>query len=235
MTTLCARVRAIVAAAGLALALSACTAAGPTPIVKYQTPVPTPTGTPTAAPTPTPTQTPTPTPTDIPGGAGVPGASESAVAATDTPTTEPTPTGPAGGCSGSVKNQAFFADAANKVPFAVYCGVMPGGWYFGTASDAYGSTGWVKATYSGPGGAQIVIQEGAFCTSGSSACSAHDSVLGSANFGDLNGTLDSLGPNAGFAIYVSAGTAHGYTATGTNVSQGTFVSIAGALIKVPKS
>jgi hypothetical protein len=120
------------------------------------------------------------------------------------------------------------------VPFTVYCGVVPGSWYF-TAKDAYGPNGWVKATYSGPNGAKIEIQEGAFCTSGSSACSPHDSVLGSANFGDLGGTLDSLGPSAGFAIYVSAGTTHGYTATGTSVSQATFVGIVGALIKVPKS
>jgi hypothetical protein len=120
------------------------------------------------------------------------------------------------------------------VPFTVYCGVVPGGWYF-TAQDAYGPNGWVKATYSGPNGAKIEIQEGAFCTSGSSACSAHDAVLGSANFGDLGGTLDSLGSGMGFAIYVSAGTAHGYTATGTSVSQETFVGIVGALIKVPKS
>jgi hypothetical protein len=134
-----------------------------------------------------------------------------------------------------VANQAFWVDAANKVPFTVYCGVVPGGWYFGTAGDAYGPTGWVKASYSGPNGAKIEIQEGAFCTSGSSVCSPHDSVLGSAHFGDLAGTLDSLGPTSGFAIYVSAGTAHGYTATGTNVSQGTFVSVVGALIKVPKS
>jgi hypothetical protein len=120
------------------------------------------------------------------------------------------------------------------VPFTVYCGVVPGGWYF-TAQDAYGPSGWVKANYSGPNGAKIEIQEGAFCTSGSSACSAHDAVLGAANFGDLGGTLDSLGPGMGFAIYVSAGTTRGYTATGTSVSQATFVGIVGALIKVPKS
>jgi hypothetical protein len=225
------RVSAIVAAAGLALALSACAAAGPTPIYRYQTPAPTPTGTPTPVVTATPTPTPEPTPTGTPSGG--PGASASTAAATPTP--EPTPTGPAGGCSGSALNQAFFADAANRVPFAVYCGVMPGGWYLGSAQDAYGPTGWVKATYSGPGGATIAIQEGAFCTSGSSACSAHDSVLGSAHFGDLSGTLDSLGPNAGFALYVGAGTTHGYTATGTSVSQATFVGIVGALIRVPQS
>lgn len=234
MNTKRARVRAMVVGAGMILALAACSSAGPTPIYVYQTPAPTPTDTPTPAVTPMPTPTPVPTPTDIPGGAGAPGASASTATATATPTPTPGPTGPAGGCSGSALNQAFWADAANKVPFTVYCGVVPGGWYF-TAQDAYGPNGWVKATYSGPNGAKIEIQEGAFCTSGSSACSAHDAVLGSANFGDLGGTLDSLGSGMGFAIYVSAGTAHGYTATGTSVSQETFVGIVGALIKVPKS
>jgi hypothetical protein len=80
-----------------------------------------------------------------------------------------------------------------------------------------------------------VIQEGAFCTAGASACSPHDTALGSANFGNLSGGLYSLGPSAGFAIYVNPGTTSGYTATGTNVAQSTFVSIVAGLILIPKA
>ena len=239
MNTQRARVSAIMAAAGLVLALSACTAAQPTPIYVYLTPTPAPTGTPTPVVTATPAPTPTSAPTAAPGGASASPtatAAASATAAGATPTSGPIATaGPASACSGaaSAKNEAFWADAANEVPFAVYCGVVPSGWSFMGASDAFGASGNVTATYTGPGTAKIVIQEGAFCTSGAAACSPHDSVIGSANFGDLSGSLDAVG--SGFAIYVSPGTAHGYTATGTDVSQATFVSIVGALVKIAKS
>lgn len=227
------RVPSIIAAAMcLALAASACTAAAPTPIYVHVTPTPAPSGTPTPVATPSPT--PTEAPTDTPAAASsTPIAS---VAATATAVPAPTPTGPAGGCSGSASNQPFWVTTANKVPFTVYCGAVSSPWYFNGASSTYGSTGTVKATYATTAGAKIEIQEGAFCTSGASACSPHSGAsLGSANFGDLGGTLYSLGPSLGFAIYVSPGTAHGYTATGTNVTQATFVSIVAALIKVPKS
>jgi len=79
------------------------------------------------------------------------------------------------------------------------------------------------------------IEEGAFCTTGGSACSPHDTSLGAAKFGDLDGGLYTLGPGLGYAIYVSAGTTHGYTATGTGMSQATFTNLAKALLTVPKS
>ena len=91
----------------------------------------------------------------------------------------------------------------------------------------------MSATYTGPGGASIVIKEGAFCTTGASPCSPSTGPLGSAHFGKLSGALDAT--TTGFAIYVSPGTAVGYTATGTAVTQATFVSIAAALYLVPKS
>jgi hypothetical protein len=222
---------------GLAIALAGCTAAKPTPIYVQLTPTPAPIGTPTPVPTPSPTPEPTAAPTDTPGEAS-PAATP---AATDTPATTPTaaptaaasPTGAAGGCSGKVSNQPFWVETANKVPFTVYCAVVPSPWYFAAASSTYGASGTVSATYQTTGGAKIVIQEGAFCTSGVAACSPHTSVVGSANFGDLTGSLDTVA--TGFAIYVNPGTSHGYTATGTGVSQSAFANIVAAMIKVPKS
>jgi len=221
------------AAAALLLAVTACSSAAPTPIVIYTTPTPAASGTPTPAGTQTPAATPTAVPTDTPGASATP-------TAVPTPSTSPTPgptitPGPAAGCSGKATNQPFWVDTANHVPFTVYCGVVPSPWYFNAASSTYGASGTVTATYKTSGGAVFTIQEGAFCTIGGSACSPHDTVIGSAHFGDLTGTLDSLGPGLGFAIYVSAGTTHGYTATGTGVTQATFVNLAAALIKVPKS
>jgi hypothetical protein len=213
----------------LAIVATACTTAGkPTPIIIYTTATPRPTAPPTPVPTPTPIPTPTPVPTDTP----VPGSPTPVPTAKPTGTPGPSPTGVAA-CSGTATQQAFFADAANKLPFGVYCGVLPGGWYFTAGNYTQPSGGIFNVTYKGPGGAQIVIQEGAFCTGGAVTCSPHDAALGSAKFGGMAGTLVSVG--SGFAIYVAPGTAAAYTAKGTGISQATFVSITAGLVKVPKS
>ena len=217
------------AATALLIAVTACTAAAPTDIIVYTTATPAPTAPPTPIATPTPIPTPTPAPTDTPV-AGSPTPVPTAKASA-TPTVGPK--GPAGGCSGDADKRAFFADAANKLPFAVYCAALPSGWTFASANYTQPSGGVLNVTYKGPAGAQIALQEGAFCTTSAGACSPHDKVIGPAKFGDLAGTLDTLG--SGFAIYVSAGTTHGYTAKGTGVTQATFTSIVAALVKVPKS
>lgn len=219
------------AATVLLIVATGCTAAAPTPIYVYTTATPAPTPRPTPIATPTPPATPTPVPTDTP----IPGSPTPVPTAKPTPTQSIGPNGPAGSCTGDAEKQAFFADAANKLPFSVYCGKLPSGWIFSSANYTLPSGGVLNVTYKGPDGAQITLQEGAFCTTGVSACSSHDKVIGSAKFGDLAGSLDSLGPNLGFAIYVSAGTTQGYTAKGTGVAQATFTKIVAALVKVPKT
>jgi hypothetical protein len=149
------------------------------------------------------------------------------------PSPSPSPTGPAGGCSGGASVQPYFIDAANHLKFAVYCGAVPKGWVFKSFSNSWPGVAKMSATYAGPGGATIIIKEGAFCTTSASACSPSTGSLGTAHFGTLSGQLDST--TTGFAIYVNPGTAQGYTATGTSVSQATFVSIVAALYLVPKS
>jgi hypothetical protein len=225
--------RILAAAMTLCLVAAACSSAKPSPIIIYTTPTPAPpTPEPTATPEPTPTPTPTPAPTPTP----EPGAPTPTPKPTPTPAPTPTPgpAGPAALCSGGADKQAFFADAANQLPFAVYCGVMPSGWFFASANYTQPNGGQLTATYKGSGGAQIVIQEGAFCTTSAAACSPHTSVIGTGHFGGLSGALDSVSGGA-FAIYVGPGTAQGYTATGYNVTQGTFVNIVAALSKVAKS
>lgn len=224
---------------GLALVVAACSAATPTPIYIQLTPTPVPPTPIIIYVTPAPTVAPTETPAVATTTPARSAAATAAASASAAPSAAASPSagasGVAGGCSGKASNQPFWVSTANSVPFTVYCGVVSSPWYFGSASSTYGKTGTVTATYQDLSGAQIVIQEGAFCTSGSSACSPHDTVVGPAKFGDLNGTLDTLGPGLGYAIYVNAGTATGYTATGNNISQATFVSIVAALLKVPKS
>jgi hypothetical protein len=147
----------------------------------------------------------------------------------------PSPTSLGGSCSGSASTQAWFATESKILKFAVYCGHVPSGWHFKTANDTYPHGGTLIATYAGPSGGLITIKEGAFCTAGGSACTPHDTYVGGANFGNLSGGLYTLGPGLGYAIYVNAGSTKGYTATGTKVSQATFVKIVAGLYLVPKS
>jgi hypothetical protein len=131
-------------------------------------------------------------------------------------------------------NRTWWAAEAKRLTFDVYCGVVPSGWYFQTATDTYNNGGTMIASYKGPSSAIFTINEGAFCTTSPAACSPHSSDLGAAKFAGLDGELYALS-GGGYAIYVAPGTAHGYTATGTIMSQATFVNLATALMKVPKS
>ena len=93
--------------------------------------------------------------------------------------------------------------------------------------------GKLKMAYKGPHGATLQLDEGAFCAADALACAPSSGALGSANFGDLAGSLDSLS-GGGLVLYVAPGTARAYTLTGTGLSQESFVSIAAALVKVAK-
>ena len=233
--------------AALALALTACTAAAPTDIIIHTTPTPTPTATPTpkatASPTPTLAATDTssatlPAPSPTPAGSATAAASGPAATAA-----------PGDACSGSATTKAWWTTAANQVGPAIYCGIVSGSWYFNGASDTWGSKGTVVALYQTSGGAKIVLLEGAFCLTSAAACSPHDSTIGAAKFGDLNGTLYTcgtshgclsnpqypIGAGAGLTIYVNPGAVAAYTATGRGVDQATFVAIVGALVRVAKS
>lgn len=228
------RVPSVVAGvASLALVLAACNAASPTPTYKY-------TGGPSSSATPSPSDTasaslsPTPeiTPTDVPSPSNSPTAT---VPGAPTPTPSPAPTSPAQGCSGKTETIAWLAAQSKLLKnFAVYCAHLPSGWKLTSYTDSLDKGGTLTGNFAGPSGGKITVKEGAFCTTGSSACSPHDSYLGSANFGPLPGGLYSLGPGLGYAIYVNAGTTHGYTATGTSVIDTTFINIVAAMREVPK-
>jgi hypothetical protein len=138
-------------------------------------------------------------------------------------------------CTGSADIQAFWAGAAKGLKFDVYCAVLPKGWSVTGGTWEGKGGGKLNFAYKGPRGAKLVLNEGAFCTTGLSACEPHDQDLGVANFGDRPGGLFSLGPDAGFAIYVNPGAAPSWSITGTGLTRDAFTSLAAALEKVPKS
>jgi hypothetical protein len=175
---------------------------------------------PTAELTETPAATPTPSPTAAP-----------------TPTTEPMPTGTGlrgDSCAGSAGNKEFWAAAAGAMSWAVYCPTwLPSHWHLGSESGSASysrATGQVLAHYTNTptGSGSIYVKQGAFCTS---SCDPNTGSLGSAAFGDHSGTLYSIS-GGGFAIYISPGASHGYTISGTGLSQSQFVQMAAQLGKV---
>jgi hypothetical protein len=199
-----------------------------------QTPADQPTDTPTPEVTPTPTATatvaeasaivtpaPTATPTPAPSETPTPSAAASSVASA---------------CTGTAEHQAFFVEAANKLPFDVYCAALPAGWFFQDAAYAQANGGKLTIDYKGPGGATLAISEGAFCTVSVAACSPHASIRGTASFGDKPGMLDVLTtPPDVLVVYVSPGTKAAYQISGTNLTQARFVALAAVMTKVPKS
>jgi hypothetical protein len=161
------------------------------------------------------------------------------VALSPTPSPSPTapphaPAVPATACTGSADNQAFWASASADMSWDVYCPVLPSGWFVSKGSFEAAAGGTVSMSMNGPSGARLSIQEGAFCTTDAGACSPHSGVVGTANFGDLPGTLNTLSGGE-LALYVNPGSKTGYTLTGSGVSQAGFVSIAAAMVKVAKS
>ncbi len=224
-----------VAALALVLVLSACsnTLVAPTPTPPNQSPSAGSTDTPgpSADVTATPVSTPKPTPTS---------AAKPTPTATPTPvasgSSTPNPSSPASACSGSPEHQAFFAEASSKLPFDVYCAVLPTGWFLQTASYELPNGGKLTVSYKGPGSATLALSEGAYCVTSSAECSPHVSIRGTAAFGDKPGMLDVLStPPDVLVVYVDPGSSQGYSIIGTNLTQAKFVALAAALSKVPKS
>ena len=196
----------------------------PAPVIPTAVPV---TGAPASSPSPA---APTPVPATLPPVSPAP---------SDSVTATPSITGGTGtpaGCSGTAENRDFYAAAAQAVQWRVYCAVLPTGWFIESGSWRLRGGGQLQVAYKGPNAARLVLQEGAYCTTGASACSPRDHDLGAAAFGDQRGTLADLGPNEpadGYAIYVNPGvTPPSWSITGTNMDQATFVGIAAALLRI---
>lgn len=163
------------------------------------------------------------------GASPAPGASEAPGEAAGSPGPLDAASG-AAACSGNHDNRVFFEAIAGQVSWAVYCAVLPAGWYVQAGSFALRGGGRMDITYHGPNGALLTLAEGALCPGGGAACAPVQSSLGSSAFGDQTGTLVSVG--GGYAIYVNPGASPAWSATGTGLSESTFTQLVAALYHV---
>jgi hypothetical protein len=155
-------------------------------------------------------------------------------APSDTPIASAAPSSVAGACTGTADHQAFFADAAAKLPFDVYCAVLPAGWWLQSADYQQSNSGAVNVVYKNTPGATVSLHEGNFCAD-PSTCWVIVSTVGSASFGPVAGSLVVASATPVYGVYVGPHTTRSYVITGSGLTQAKFVAIAAALVKVPKA
>lgn len=162
---------------------------------------------PTEEPTPTPSPTPTVEPSDAaPSGSVGPGA--------------------AAACTGLDRNRTFFELAASDLDFAVYCAVLPSGWFVGSGEYRQAGGGRLDIAYRGPGGARLELHEGAFCAA-ADGCVPVGTESGDAQFGDKTGTLIAA-DDGSWAVVVDRGEPISWLAAGSGLEESAFRDMAGA-------
>lgn len=160
-----------------------------------------------------------------------PAATTSPADATPVPSAEPTTgTGGAAACTGNASNRDFYAGLAGAVGWTVYCPVLPARWSVTSGKYRLAGGGWMEIGYKGPGGAQITLQEGSFC-SDASGCVPSGTDQGDAAFGDLGGTLVAT-DGGGWAVVVDRGQKPSWLITGTGLDESAFRQIAADLVAV---
>jgi len=198
-----------------AVALAGCGTAAPTARIVFVT----------ATPNPTPIViyvTPTPTATATPA---------ASAAATAAASGSASPASAAAACTGTAANKAFFVEAAANLPFDVYCGVMPSGWWLESAEYQLPGGGHLDARYKNAAGAEIDTREGHFCTA-PTFCAVMGSPAGSASFGGLSGTLFVVEPY--YSIVLPPPTDPRYWIVGHGMGRAKFLQIAAAFVRVPR-
>ena len=183
--------------------------------------------------TPTTEAPPIDEPTDEPSSepsAPEPASPEPPSAEPETPEPEPTdaPAG-AGECTGSDENVAFYAEFAAIVDWAVYCPVLPAGWFVGTGQWRQADGERLEISYRGPQGAGLMLQEGSFCP-GEGDCVPAGEEVGPTAFGDRDGTL--VATDGGWAVVVDRGERPSWLLTISGVGQAAARQIAADLVEV---
>jgi serine/threonine protein phosphatase PrpC len=135
-------------------------------------------------------------------------------------------------CTGRQPSHGFFSSASRDLPFSVYCGVMPTGWYVAWGQYTFVDGGQLEVTYSGPQGETIYLYEGLRCMPAGSGCPPDGDTLGPANFGDMAGTLYSLGSADGYVVYSGASLSGQYKLVGSGVSQANMLAMASRLVRI---
>lgn len=220
------------------LVASACGASGPsTGVVDSQTAAPPTTGSPSAAATsgapsgttPGSSATPGHTPAATPGATASPPAAPTDGSAPPSASGMPSPSVSLA-CNPRGNSTTFWPQTASSVTWAVYCAVLPKGWYVKTGNSHYAGGGSLTITYAGPAGATVSLSEGSFCTDGS-GCVPSGTAAGDAMFGDLNAALVST-DSGGFAIVAAQGETPSWLMVTTGLDQPTTLAFGAALARV---
>ena len=135
----------------------------------------------------------------------------------------------AGQCTGTDENVEFFAQFAEVVDWPVYCPALPSGWFVGTGQWRQVDGPRLEISYRGPGGAGLLLQQGAYCP-GEGDCVPPGDDLGATAFGDREGTL--IGTVDGWAVVVDRGDTPSWLLTMTGVSEAAARRIAADLVQV---
>ena len=184
-----------------------------------------------AAPVPG-TDAPSPAPPISEPATPAPATPELPVSEAPSPSLEPEPTDGApvaGECTGSDENLAFFEEFARAVDWPVYCPVLPSGWFVGAGQWRQADGARLEISYHGPGGAGLLLQEGAFCPGGGDCVPPGDD-LGPAGFGDREGTL--VATADGWAVVVGRGDMPSWLLTVSGVGEAAARRIASDLVEV---
>jgi hypothetical protein len=159
-----------------------------------------------------------------------PASSELPSAEPETPEPDPTDLpASAAACTGNEENVAFFAEFARVVDWAVYCPVLPDGWFVGTGQWRQAEGGRLEISYRGPGGAGLMLQEGSFCP-GEGDCVPVGDEIGSTAFGDRDGTL--VATDGGWTVVVDRGEQPSWLLTVSGVGQAAARQIAADVVEV---
>jgi hypothetical protein len=109
---------------------------------------------------------------------------------------------------------------------------MPTGWYVSWGRYTFDNGGQLAVTYGGPHDETLYLYEGLRCTPAGSGCPPEGDVIGPANFGDLAGSVYSLGSSDGYVVYSDASPSGQYKLVGSGVSQTDLLTIASRLVRI---
>ena len=164
-----------------------------------------------------------------------PATSEAPVSEAPPPTAEPEPSPDdedeplAGECTGTDENLEFFEEFAEIVDWPVYCPALPSGWFVGTGQWRQAGGPRLEISYRGPGGAGLLLQQGAYCPA-EAGCVPPGEDVGETAFGDRDGTL--IRTADGWAVVVDEGGTPSWLLTMTGVSEDAARRIASDRVEV---
>lgn len=150
---------------------------------------------------------------------------------TAAPTVAPTGSAGTATCTGSDANRTFYANTAAAVAWDLFCPVLPKGWNMDSGVSRAASGGTMTISYKTSAGLRLELIEGYVCTGAPAHCGPLDSTIGTAAYGDRQGTLGRRSGN--LVLYVDPGSNPSWQATGVGLDEATFRALCAAFLKVP--